>query len=283
MNNEQLINAIRNKEADKLKCYSYDDMWYDVISTQIPANFEHLLNNYPFKNNEEKKVIFLQLLMSDIEYYLKEDCIGAFLNHFPPEQLKVDFPEGIFTITQYENSFYVFKKLVENKFPLDHNMFLLMGCRNNQKEYLEFITQHFNVTDEILEQALDQIINSDSFGESSTDATQIYLIKYLLEMLNVNCKLPGTSDHDWLYQECFENVPPAAKYFYTDDFDIAILYDQEYWEYISENYLEDEDYESLYLAALDDIKNSNLDIDFKQMQAIFIDLNMPAAAQIFSH
>ncbi|MBO2591131.1 hypothetical protein [Shewanella algae] len=197
MNDEQLINAIRNKEADKLKCYSYDDMWYDVISTQIPADFEHLLNNYPFKNNEEKKVIFLQLLMSDIEHYLKEDCIGAFLNHFPPEQLKVDFPEGILTITQYENSFYVFKKLVENKFPLDHNIFLLMGCRNNQKEYLEFITQNFTVTDEILEQALDQIINSDSFGESSTDATQIYLIKYLLEMLNVNCKLPGTSDHDW--------------------------------------------------------------------------------------
>ncbi|AXQ15975.1 hypothetical protein AYI72_17455 [Shewanella algae] len=53
------------------------------------------------------------------------------------------------------------------------------------------------------------------------------------------------------------------KYFYTDDFDIAILYDQEYWEYISENYLEDEDYESLYLAALDDIKSSNLDIDFE--------------------
>ncbi len=94
-------------------------MWYDVISTQVLADFEYLLNNYPFKNNEEKKVIFLQLLMSDIEHYLKEDCIGAFLNHFHPEQLKVDFPEGIFTITQYENSFYVFKKLVENKFPLN--------------------------------------------------------------------------------------------------------------------------------------------------------------------
>ncbi|WP_025887305.1 hypothetical protein [Shewanella algae] len=58
MNNEKSINAIRNKEADKLKCYSYDDMWYDVISTKISADFEYLLNNYPFKNNEEKKVIF---------------------------------------------------------------------------------------------------------------------------------------------------------------------------------------------------------------------------------
>ncbi|BCV27455.1 hypothetical protein TUM3811_13150 [Shewanella algae] len=91
-------------------------MWYDVISTQVLADFEYLLNNYPFKNNEEKKVIFLQLLMSDIEHYLKEDCIGAFLNKFHPEQLKVDFPEGIFTITQYENSFYVFKNSLRINF-----------------------------------------------------------------------------------------------------------------------------------------------------------------------
>ncbi len=187
--------------------------------------------------------------------------------------------EHIFHICRYDGNIELIKLLYEIEINTDWNEFMIKSCLFSQKGMFDFLIEKFNFNSETINRSLSGAINSECFDACTNDPNQIYIIRELIENMGADVNQNGLG-WDYLYLDCFQNVPTAAIYFYTKDFNIDSINNEEFWSEMLEE-LFDEDEKEHYMNALIDIKNSKIYKD--KLIIIFDGLDRPELANLISN
>ena len=201
--------------------------------------------------------------------------------HSDVSSLNIDFSDvdNIYYVCQYDANVEFLKLFSEIEINTDWNEVMMTSCLFAQKSMFDFLIEKFNFNSETINQSLVNVINSGNFNACSDDPAQIYIIRKLIQNMGADV---NQDDSDWgcLYLDCFQNVPFAAKYFYTKKFIFDFINSTDFWASIIKKF-DSNIKKQRYINALLDFKNSNLNKD--ELINIFNDLDRHELANLISN
>ncbi|MDO6708928.1 hypothetical protein [Photobacterium sp. 1_MG-2023] len=264
-----LLQAIQDQALPQVNDRLYPECMVDLLNASALDAIRYLLNQTEMGHPDQRFDFLSTVIQSQISGELKAAAMDVLTPFTHNESLIFNIEEIIFQLTnQHDSNLAVVEKAIALGLNIDADSFLLFGCSAIMPGLFELLTQHYTFNSKVLEQAFQNVIDNDQWGETNNHETQNNLIRDFIQHLHLNVNLAGRGDHAWLFQSCFENAPYAAKYFYTPAFNPQMLEDEDFWEHMADMYLEDEDVAGEYEQAFRDLRASGIEFDKSAMMDV---------------
>lgn len=255
--------AIKNNNTNELmEILKNEFIIEDLISEDdfgsICFIYKHALSNKLLKNSFDFVVNFCgnnHINNTSIE------ILKFIISYSGLNELELDLlDEEIYHICKYDGNIELIKLLSESEINVDWEAFMIRSCHFSQYKIFSFLVDKYKFSIDIINQSLSSVINTTCFDSCSDNPEQMAIIQQLIQCMSADVNQEG-EEWNYLYLDCFQNVPYAAKYFYTKDFNPSCIDFEEFWIKIIGYMLSKEYKKKHYINALIDIKHCKINID----------------------
>jgi hypothetical protein len=133
-------------------------------------------------------------------------------------------------------------------------------CNYIQQDSIYFVIRNIKISTKAINNAFASLINSDVTNFYHDDPVQNELINLFFSEFNIDVNLKLDTEWEWVYLDCFRNVPSMASKFYTGKFDSAKLNSEEFWEELTASMSNNNEFKKHFTKAFNDLKTSGVDL-----------------------
>ncbi|MGR6837677.1 hypothetical protein ACU5DF_00665 [Aliivibrio wodanis] len=274
--NNSIIDILINYNYIKIITFICDNLLKKNINEEINKNIIYNLHSRALKNTLDDGIneTSAYILSKIFHHPKKEELYINSLEFTDSEQIR-----NMCKCSHDSENIVFIKILHEAEIESDWGLILLYSCIFGQRDMVDYIMNNFELSNETISESLKGVITSEIFGPFSDDPDQIYIISKLIKSNKVNVNIDG-EEWNYLYFDCLICAPAAAKYFYTPEFESGCINSENFWEELLDD-VNTDDEKSLYMDALVDLKNSDVNTD--GLISIFKKLNQPDLVTILSN
>ena len=176
------------------------------------------------------------------------------------QHLEVEDDEYIYQLSRYPNAIYFFESVFDYKinFPWEDVLRFSSFHLNNELVCFVLDNIHFN-TDELNLAFVSLLKTNETVPGEDNKTLNELIFRFISEGADVN--LETDTDNGNIYLDCFVYAPTATKFFYTQDFELANLDNDEFWvDFFDDFDIDDDEYMTNYKQAFYDMKSNGIDV-----------------------